>query len=247
MAWISQWNFGNDQLEGGDEVTISIHTGNAFKVKECGINIVYEEEVYDEEDNDNHDNNTFFFGNEVIGGDLSNFQLSNGAYFLSRRTFSCPVTSKVDALQKIFKDIADIKVNHWENKSDSGVFVCSNALNKIDGHAHCEKSIRDHNKVQCSLDALADAWHATPVEVKELMVWDKAVEALLAKYLVRPQLTCKDLSEVLQHFPHDREVFEEGLSEVRKGLDLVVIERWFSEQWRAQGAEVVVGVFGEAG
>ncbi|KAM7470195.1 hypothetical protein LguiA_008378 [Lonicera macranthoides] len=31
MAWLSQWNFGNDQLEGGDEVTVSIYTGNAFK------------------------------------------------------------------------------------------------------------------------------------------------------------------------------------------------------------------------
>lgn len=32
LAWLSQWNFGN-QLEGGDEVTVSIFMGDLFKVK----------------------------------------------------------------------------------------------------------------------------------------------------------------------------------------------------------------------
>ncbi|KAM7470220.1 hypothetical protein LguiA_008403 [Lonicera macranthoides] len=108
MTWLSQWNFGNDQLEGGDEITVSIHTG--FEVKECGINVVYEEQVEnDEEDTDNHDNR-YFFANEVIGGDLSNFQLSSGAYFLSRRIIHRPEICHVNAILEAFKDVADIKV-----------------------------------------------------------------------------------------------------------------------------------------
>ncbi|KAM7474478.1 LOW QUALITY PROTEIN: hypothetical protein LguiB_021721 [Lonicera macranthoides] len=114
MTWLSQWNFGNDQLEGGDEVTVSVHVGD-LKVKECGINIVYEEQVEnDEEDTD--DNNRYFFGNEVIGGDLSNFQLSSGAYFLSRRIILQPERCHVDAILEAFKDVADIKGMQCELK-----------------------------------------------------------------------------------------------------------------------------------
>lgn len=108
MACLSQWNFGNDQLEGGDEVTVSIHT-DTLKVKECGINVVYEEQVEnDEEDTDNHDITTYFYRNEVIRGDLSNFQLSTGAYFLSRR-FIDYWDDGWEVIQKIIKDIANVE------------------------------------------------------------------------------------------------------------------------------------------
>ncbi|KAK9944052.1 hypothetical protein M0R45_009637 [Rubus argutus] len=47
VTWLSHWRFG-DRLKGGDEVTILIYTKSEFKVKECGIQLVY----YDEKDQD---------------------------------------------------------------------------------------------------------------------------------------------------------------------------------------------------
>ena len=82
MTWFSQWNFRN-QLEGGDEIVISVNLVVYFEVKECGINIVYEEEdngVVTDENNDK----TYFHWNEVVGGDLSRLQLRTGTYFLCR-------------------------------------------------------------------------------------------------------------------------------------------------------------------
>ncbi|PRQ25293.1 putative leucine-rich repeat domain, L domain-containing protein [Rosa chinensis] len=45
VIWLSHWKFGN-LLTCGDEVTILIYTKSEFKVKECGIQLVY----YDEKD-----------------------------------------------------------------------------------------------------------------------------------------------------------------------------------------------------
>ncbi|OVA17179.1 hypothetical protein BVC80_1307g16 [Macleaya cordata] len=46
MIWLSHWKSGN-QLEGGDEVTVSIFVGSTddIKFKECGIHVVYEQET----------------------------------------------------------------------------------------------------------------------------------------------------------------------------------------------------------
>ncbi|KAK9944479.1 hypothetical protein M0R45_010045 [Rubus argutus] len=44
MIWLSHWKFGNQYLEGGDKVTISIFTTSEYKVKECGIQLVYHEQ-----------------------------------------------------------------------------------------------------------------------------------------------------------------------------------------------------------
>ncbi|KAM7469351.1 hypothetical protein LguiA_007534 [Lonicera macranthoides] len=83
MTWLSQWNFGN-QLEGGDEIVVSIFVCG-FEVKECGINIVYEEEEDNGVVSDDNNDKTYFHWNEVIGGDLSLLQLRRGTYFLCRR------------------------------------------------------------------------------------------------------------------------------------------------------------------
>ncbi|KAM7474152.1 hypothetical protein LguiB_021395 [Lonicera macranthoides] len=105
LAWLSQWNFGN-QLEGGDEVIVSIFMGDLFKVKECSINIVYEEQ----EKNDKQHSSTYFSWNEVIGGDLSSFRLSTGAYFLCRHSFDYPRDPwETDLLRETFKEIADLE------------------------------------------------------------------------------------------------------------------------------------------
>ncbi|KAL3515782.1 hypothetical protein ACH5RR_022684 [Cinchona calisaya] len=43
MIWLSHWKFGN-HLEAGDEVCVSIIADSGFQVKECGFNIVFEQE-----------------------------------------------------------------------------------------------------------------------------------------------------------------------------------------------------------
>lgn len=43
MMWLSHWDIGG-QIEVGDEVNILVVVGLGFQVKECGTNLVYEEE-----------------------------------------------------------------------------------------------------------------------------------------------------------------------------------------------------------
>ncbi|KAK4493039.1 hypothetical protein RD792_018146, partial [Penstemon davidsonii] len=78
LLWLSYWTFQN-QLESGDEVNVSIISGDSFYISECGINFGQEE--------DTCDINNILAWNEVIGGDLSAFRLSTGVYYLCRTTF----------------------------------------------------------------------------------------------------------------------------------------------------------------
>ncbi|XP_052209892.1 uncharacterized protein LOC127813139 [Diospyros lotus] len=50
MMWLSYWKLEEDQLEGGDEVNISvtITSGGDYEVKEVGVHIVYKEEEAEE-------------------------------------------------------------------------------------------------------------------------------------------------------------------------------------------------------
>lgn len=88
VIWLSHWKFGDQQLEGGDEVTISIFAIRGLEVKQWGIQIVHEEEdrmssqhntsrdhCYDPE----HDNEVIGY----IGGELSElYEVIPGTYFL---------------------------------------------------------------------------------------------------------------------------------------------------------------------
>ncbi|KAM7470215.1 hypothetical protein LguiA_008398 [Lonicera macranthoides] len=58
MTWLSQWNFGN-QLEGGDEIVVSVFLSEMFEVKECGIKIAYKDVDNEVVSNENN-NNTYF-------------------------------------------------------------------------------------------------------------------------------------------------------------------------------------------
>ncbi|KAM7474469.1 hypothetical protein LguiB_021712 [Lonicera macranthoides] len=78
MTWLSQWDFGN-QLEGGDEIVVSVFLSEMFEVKECGIKIVYKEEDNEVVSVENN-SKTYFHWNEVVDRDLSRLQLSSRAY-----------------------------------------------------------------------------------------------------------------------------------------------------------------------
>ncbi|KAK4493040.1 hypothetical protein RD792_018147 [Penstemon davidsonii] len=79
LLWLSHWTFRNE-LEDGNEVDISIITGDNFVVRECGLSFMYHEQKEDIW-------NKYLSWREVIGGDLSAFRLSTGSYYLCRTAF----------------------------------------------------------------------------------------------------------------------------------------------------------------
>ncbi|XP_042758467.1 uncharacterized protein LOC111909382 [Lactuca sativa] len=77
--WLSYWPIGNT-LDIGDKVNVSIAVINGLEVHECGVSLVYTDEKVAE---DTLEDNMEWI--EVLGGDLSGFQLSTQAYYLCRR------------------------------------------------------------------------------------------------------------------------------------------------------------------
>ncbi|KAJ0580051.1 hypothetical protein HanRHA438_Chr04g0161591 [Helianthus annuus] len=74
---VSYWPIGYT-LNVGDTVNVSIVVMSGLEVHECGVRLVYS----DQETLENSMGQT-----EVLGGDLSGFELSTGAYYLCRRDF----------------------------------------------------------------------------------------------------------------------------------------------------------------
>ncbi|KVG70699.1 hypothetical protein Ccrd_026258, partial [Cynara cardunculus var. scolymus] len=83
ITYLSHWIFGKNEMEDGDQITISIFTGSPnLSRRECGVSLVYDE---DEED----DGLGYYRSwNHIIGGDLSPFQTTTpGEYHLDRYRF----------------------------------------------------------------------------------------------------------------------------------------------------------------
>ncbi|KAI3827467.1 hypothetical protein L1987_01543 [Smallanthus sonchifolius] len=76
-TWLSYWPIGNT-LNIGDTVNVSIIVMSGLEVHECGVSLVYSDQEILE-------NNMGC--EEIVGGDLSGFQLSTGAYYLCRHDF----------------------------------------------------------------------------------------------------------------------------------------------------------------
>ncbi|KAM7469872.1 hypothetical protein LguiA_008055 [Lonicera macranthoides] len=110
MTWLSKWNFGN-QLEGGDEIIVSVTVGGHLIVKECGFKIVYDEQEEKGIVKDDNWNKTRYFQcNKVIGEDLSDLKLSTGAFFLSHRLYKATYDAwHMDMYRKAFQDIVDFE------------------------------------------------------------------------------------------------------------------------------------------
>ncbi|GKE46610.1 hypothetical protein Tco_1477868, partial [Tanacetum coccineum] len=81
VAWLSYWPIGNI-LDTGDEVNVDIIVGNGFIVSGCGATLVYMDGELSQENC-----NPMIKEEEVIGGDLSEFELTKGAFYLCRRDF----------------------------------------------------------------------------------------------------------------------------------------------------------------
>ncbi|KAL8252516.1 hypothetical protein R6Q59_036209 [Mikania micrantha] len=76
-VWLSYWPIGHT-LKTGDTVNVSIVVLSGLEVHECGVTLVYS-------DVETLENNMEC--EEILGGNLSGFRLSTGAYYLCRRDF----------------------------------------------------------------------------------------------------------------------------------------------------------------
>ncbi|MFS7917421.1 putative TIR domain, P-loop containing nucleoside triphosphate hydrolase [Helianthus anomalus] len=78
VVWLSYWPIGN-LLDAGDEVHVRILTDEGIIMIEsgCGASLVYKDGGEVEEKSEE----------EVIGGDLSRFEVTKGGYYLCRRDF----------------------------------------------------------------------------------------------------------------------------------------------------------------
>ncbi|KAK9911050.1 hypothetical protein M0R45_034974 [Rubus argutus] len=89
MIWLSHWKL-EDQLEGGDEVIISVcvqHDEFQFEVKEWGVEVVQEEQEESMSITSTQDHTT---DPHVIGGDLSTYEVQKmpGTYWLLSYTYA---------------------------------------------------------------------------------------------------------------------------------------------------------------
>ncbi|KAJ0942178.1 putative TIR domain, P-loop containing nucleoside triphosphate hydrolase [Helianthus annuus] len=83
-VWLSYWPIGN-LLDVGDIVHVTVFLDERmFIVRECGASLVYMDDGEVEKDEKCAER---MKGEEVIGGDLSLFQVTKGAYYLCRRDF----------------------------------------------------------------------------------------------------------------------------------------------------------------
>ncbi|PQQ19971.1 inactive disease resistance protein RPS4-like [Prunus yedoensis var. nudiflora] len=77
MLWLSHWRFANDELEGGDEIRVSV--GNEFDVfiEEFGIQVVYEQNNNEGTVTEDittmfqHETTTPLSQNQLVAGDVS--------------------------------------------------------------------------------------------------------------------------------------------------------------------------------
>lgn len=94
LIWLSHWMFGKNEMEDGDQVTITIPDEDVsanVSIKQCGVSFIYDDEHM--EDDPLCD---YKLWNHIIGGDLSAFRLTTGQYFLDNHRYfwwhiDCPV------------------------------------------------------------------------------------------------------------------------------------------------------------
>lgn len=109
VVWLSYWPIGN-MLDIGDEVHVNIlDKGMIMIVRECGARLVYMDDGEVEKD-EKCENMTRMKGEEVIGGDLSEFEVINGGYYLCRHDFFKSETSYWFKL--LFGDDIEYKGNY---------------------------------------------------------------------------------------------------------------------------------------
>ncbi|CAI9300112.1 unnamed protein product [Lactuca saligna] len=100
---LSHWMFGINEMEGGDEVSITVRRTSYFgsPAWECGVEVVYDAGNTAEEDVLTY----YKSWNHIIGGDLTGYQLATGEYYiLSIRRIMLRGIDANDVYPNIFRD-----------------------------------------------------------------------------------------------------------------------------------------------
>nr|GEW85810.1 hypothetical protein [Tanacetum cinerariifolium] len=79
LTFLSHWMFGENEMEDGDQLTISIFNNSKNDIRECGVSFVYDGKNEKEEDPLSYYNSW----NHINGGDLSPYQLTTQEYNLN--------------------------------------------------------------------------------------------------------------------------------------------------------------------
>ncbi|GJZ98553.1 hypothetical protein Tco_0671006 [Tanacetum coccineum] len=131
VTWLSYWPIGNI-LDAGDEVSVSSLPGVGMRVTSgCGASLVYVDdgEVKQEENLENNAD-----GEEVIGGDLSEFEVKKDWYYLCRRDFFMSKTSS--QLKKLFDDTVHYPVSQGWRKSRHSILF-------YEAYQHNQDTLKD--------------------------------------------------------------------------------------------------------
>ncbi|GJS15395.1 hypothetical protein Tco_0409867 [Tanacetum coccineum] len=104
LTFLSHWMFGENEMEDGDQLTISIKhdmiewEDDDRRIRECGVSFVYDDGKNEKEE----DPLSYYKSwNHIIGGDLSPFQLTTQEYFLNSFMARCSTLYKDK--ERIFK------------------------------------------------------------------------------------------------------------------------------------------------
>ncbi|KAL7591514.1 hypothetical protein Lser_V15G33191 [Lactuca serriola] len=117
-VWLSYWPIGN-VLDAGDEINVSIIVGDGWMVSSCGASLVFIDDCEEEPKYyKNHKKEE-----EVIGGDLSEFELTTGVYYLCRCDYFKSTTP--DWLNMLVGDTLPRKDLHGWRKSHQNDYKTS--------------------------------------------------------------------------------------------------------------------------
>ncbi|CAI9268983.1 unnamed protein product [Lactuca saligna] len=115
---LSHWMFGMNEMEGGDQVTITTVTEEVEQLtEECGVSFVFDDGNKDEEEEEDV-LGYYKSWNHIIGGDLSSFQATTGEYYLSsrRHLWHAPdIKKRKVALELYPKDSPTYVITHVRN------------------------------------------------------------------------------------------------------------------------------------
>ncbi|PWA62476.1 toll/interleukin-1 receptor (TIR) domain-containing protein [Artemisia annua] len=117
VVWLSYWPIGNI-LDVGDEVYVEMILEEGLVVSGCGARLEYMDdgEVDQEENMENNGK-----GEEVIGGDLSEFEVTAGGYYLCRRDLFGSSTSYM--LEMLFGNTVQYtELQGWKKSRQSKLF-----------------------------------------------------------------------------------------------------------------------------
>ncbi|KAM7481966.1 hypothetical protein LguiB_006549 [Lonicera macranthoides] len=150
FVWLSHWKFGN-HLESGDEVDILVITSGGLEVKEFGISLVWGgEEEEDTKANTHHHNNM----EEIIGGDLSNYQFMSPQTFVLCHHYMLPFFTKTATIKSWFQQLVGPHVTY--EVSNFGLSALPKQLNNGLLHTVCETPAsckQDSDLANCEQDS----------------------------------------------------------------------------------------------